>query len=173
MEPMSTSRSKTAASVWRKHRIVLLFVIASGAAPVIALAAEPSVAPPPYAPGLGDFMTAYVQPHHIKLWLAGDAGNWKLAAYEASELGETFEDVSTYAPTWKGVPVAHWVKALMTPTLRAVTTAIAARDSAAFKSAYASLTGACNACHVKARHEFLQIEIPGSDPYPDQNFTVR
>ncbi len=168
---MSTATSKPAASAWRKRLVVLLLVIAPGAA-VSALAAEPSATPPPYAPGLGDFMTAYVQPHHIKLWLAGDAGQWKLAAYEAGELGETFEDVATYAPTWKGVPVAHWVKALMTPTLRAVDSAIAAQDAAAFKAAYASLTGACNACHVKARHEFLQIEIPGSNPYPDQNFTA-
>src|ERR1700677_3091758 len=67
----------------------------------------------PYVPGLGDFMTAYVQPHHIKLWLAGSSGNWELAAYEASELSETFEDVSTYQATWKSVPVAQLVKAII------------------------------------------------------------
>ena len=48
-----------------------------------------------YAPGLGDFMTAYVQPHHIKLWLAGNAGHWRLADYQAR---------------WKSVPVAQLVK---------------------------------------------------------------
>jgi hypothetical protein len=62
---------------------VLAFVSCAG------VAAETETAAPtaePYAPGLGDFMTAYVQPHHIKLWLAGNVGNWKLAAYEADEL---------------------------------------------------------------------------------------
>jgi hypothetical protein len=154
---------------WLKFAAVV-FLPAAAVLATPASGAEPPV--PAYAPGLGDFMTAYVQPHHIKLALAGDAGNWKLAAYEASELSETFEDVSTYAATWKGVPVARWIKLLMRPTLRAVDTAIAAKDPAAFKAAYASLTGACNACHVKARHEFLQIEIPGANPYPDQNFAA-
>jgi len=160
---MSPSRT------WLKFAVAMLMpATAVPGAPAIGAEATP----PPYAPGLGDFMTAYVQPHHIKLALAGEAGNWKLAAYEASELGETFEDVSTYAATWKGVPVARWVKLLMRPTLRAVDAAIAAKDPAAFKAAYASLTGACNACHQKARHEFLQIEIPGANPYPDQNFAA-
>jgi hypothetical protein len=58
----------------------------------------------PYAPGLGDFMTAYIQPHHIKLWFACNAGNWKLAAYEANELSETFEDIKTYQGMWKMSP---------------------------------------------------------------------
>lgn len=64
-----------------------------------------------YVPGLGDFMTACVQPHHIKLWLAGNAGNWGLADYEAGELRETFEDISNYQATWKSVPEAQLVKA--------------------------------------------------------------
>src|ERR1700678_879869 len=80
--------------------------VATGA----AIAGDPKAAAPAkstatvveaYAPGLGDFMTAYVQPHHIKLWLAGNGGNWKLAAYEADELTETFEDITTYQATWK------------------------------------------------------------------------
>lgn len=124
----------------------------------------------PYAPGLGDFMTAYVQPHHIKLWFAGSAGNWKLAAYEADELTETFEDVTSYQPTWKNVPVAQLVKAMIAPAMKTVEAAIAGRNPVAFKNAYTALTAACNACHVAAQHDFLQVRIPATDPFSDQEF---
>jgi hypothetical protein len=104
--------------------------VASGAAigaDTRAAAAKPTAAVEPYAPGLGDFMTAYVQPHHIKLWLAGTAGNWKLAAYEADELTETFEDITTYQPTWKNVPVAQLVRAMIEPAMQKVDAAIAGK----------------------------------------------
>jgi hypothetical protein len=136
-----------------------------------SIAAENKAAvPPPYAPGLGDFMTAYVQPHHIKLWLAASTGDWKLAAYEASELGETFEDVSTYQATWKNVPVARLVKAIIEPALKKVEADIAAKNPALFKTDYGTLTAACNSCHMAAQHEFLDIRVPTANPYPDQNF---
>lgn len=136
------------------------------------LAAEAkAAAPPPYAPGLGDFMTAYVQPHHIKLWLAGSAGDWKLAAYEASELGETFDDVATYQATWNNVPVARLVKAIIEPALKKVEASIASKNMVQFKTDYGTLTNACNSCHMTAQHEFLEIRVPAANPYPDQNFT--
>jgi hypothetical protein len=125
----------------------------------------------PYAPGLGDFMTAYVQPHHIKLWLAGNVGNWRLAAYEADELTETFEDITTYQATWKNVPVAQLVKAMIEPAMKSVDAAIASKNAMAFKNAYTSLTVACNACHTAAQHDFLQINIPGTNPFPNQEFS--
>src|SRR5271163_5086635 len=103
-----------------KRRLALLwgvlFLVSAAGLSVAATAAGPE----PYAPGLGDFMTAYVQPHHTKLWFAGAAGNWELAAYEANELDETFEDVKTYQGTWKNVPVDRLVGALLEPSLKKV-----------------------------------------------------
>lgn len=145
---------------------VVLGVASSG-----ARAAAPP--PEPYSPGLGDFMTAYVQPHHTKLWFAGVAGNWKLAAYEADELGETFDDVKTYQSTWKNVPVAKLVNAIITPSLKQVDAAIAAKNVPAFKSAYGTLTAGCNACHNAAQHGFVAIRVPDANPYADQNLGGR
>jgi hypothetical protein len=45
------------------------------------------------------------------------AANWALASYEADELGESFEDVSTYQAEWEGLPVAQLVKAMIEPPL--------------------------------------------------------
>src|SRR5579864_9110847 len=98
-----------------RHSVAFLvsaFLVVGGASLAVETKAK---APPPYTPGLGDFMTAYVQPHHTKLWLAGSAGDWKLAAYEADELGETFDDIATYQATWNKVPVAQLVKAIIEP----------------------------------------------------------
>ena len=152
--------------------LVIVAVIVAGAtelAPPSTFAA-PDVEP--YVPGLGDFMTAYVQPHHIKLWLAGSAGNWQLAAYEANELGETFEDISTYQATWKNVPVTQLVKVIIEPALAKVEAAIADKNVGAFKTAYGTLTAACNSCHKAARHDFLEIIVPTADPFSDQHFGV-
>ena len=53
-----------------------------------------------YTPGLGEIMTLQ-QMRHTKLWLAGEAGNWDLAAYEIKELGEGFDDIVSTTPRMK------------------------------------------------------------------------
>ncbi len=130
-------------------------------------------APPAYAPGLGDFMTAYVQPHHLKLWYAGKAANWTLAAYEADELGETFEDISTYQADWDGVPVAQLIKAMIEPPLENIKAAIEAKNAARFNDAYTTLTSSCNACHTAAKKPFIEVKVPTQDsPFTDQTFAA-
>jgi hypothetical protein len=153
-----------------------LTVISGAAIAADAKAAAPvnpaTTASETYAPGLGDFMTAYVQPHHIKLWLAGSSGYWKLAAYEADELGETFDDISNYQPVWKNRPVAQLVKAMIEPALKKLDAAITGKNAANFKSAYATLTAACNSCHLATQHEFVQIRVPTANPFSDQDFAA-
>ena len=56
---------------------------------VLFAAAQP--AKEPYAPGLGEFMTA-TQLRHAKLWFAGKMNNWDLAAYEIDQIKEGLED---------------------------------------------------------------------------------
>ena len=57
--------------------IVLIAVAAALAVPI------PATAQQPHAAALGDLMTAFVQPRHIKLGLAGTERNWPYAAYES------------------------------------------------------------------------------------------
>src|SRR5215472_13838048 len=59
--------------------------------------ASPAVASEAYAPGLGELMT-FQQMRHTKLWLAGQARNWELAAYELDELEEGFDDIIKFHP---------------------------------------------------------------------------
>ncbi|MFI4998994.1 MAG: cytochrome family protein [Reyranellales bacterium] len=135
-----------------------------------AVAAQtPPAAPPPFRPGLGDLMTMFVQPRHIKLGLGGQARNWDYLAYEQHELQEAFERVERYSPKWRKYPIAEMLSLVKEP-MAAVEAAIKSRDGARFDVAYGQLTDACNACHRGADHALIAIQVPKASMFPDQNF---
>jgi cytochrome c553 len=146
--------------------------------PALALAAITSTShaadapkvPDPYVPGLGEFMTSAVQPHHIKIWLAGQAHNWPLAEYEAKELRETFEDIATYQGTWNDFPIGKLAESNLNPPLDALDKAIEAKDAAGFKKAYDQVSAACNSCHQATNNGFVAIRTPSGADFPDQDF---
>jgi len=128
---------------------------------------------PAYSPGLGDLMNESMQVHHVKLWLAGSARNWSLAAYEAKELRETVGDVQTFSPKWHNIPVGAMVSGLI-PDLNRVDQAISAKDTVKFAAAYQQLTAACNTCHAGAGHPEIKVVEPSARAaasFPDQVFT--
>src|SRR5674476_1652761 len=55
-----------------------------------------------YVPGLGEIM-GQISMRHTKLWYAGAAQNWGLAAYEIKELQEGFEMAGELHPTLKHI----------------------------------------------------------------------
>jgi hypothetical protein len=126
----------------------------------------------PYEPGLVEFMMT-VQSHHAKLWLAGNARNWELAEYQADELKELIEDISTRVPVYKDVPVGKMIEAASLPPLGDVEKAIKARDGKAFANAFDKLTAACNACHEAANRGFIVIQRPSASAFPNQSFAPK
>ena len=152
----------------RRAAFLLALSAATGWAAGGARAAEP------YAPGLGDFMTAYVQPHHVKLWLAGSGLNWPLAEYEAKELRETFEDVGTYQAVWHDFPIGKMVESVLYPTLDQVDRAIKDRSDSGFRKSFEAMTQACNACHQATGNGFIVIKVPAAGAaFPDQQFPAK
>ncbi len=137
-----------------------------------AIAAEDTKKPEPYVPGLGEFMTAAVQPHHVKIWMAGKAGNWPLAEYEAKELRETFEDITTFQGVWNDFPIGKLAETNLMPPLDDLDKAIKAKDGAGFKKAYDKVTAACNSCHQATSNGFVVIKIPAGADFPDQEFQL-
>ena len=134
-------------------------------------ASSPDVAEA-YTPGLGEIMTLQ-QMRHTKLWLAGEAKNWDLAAYEMDELGEGFDDVLKFHPTHKDSPVApkDAIPRIVTEPLAEVRDSVEKKDAAAFESSYDKLTAACNSCHDAMNFGFNKVQRPSGNPYPNQVFT--
>jgi cytochrome c553 len=139
----------------------------------MAYAEEPQKPHESYVPGLGDFMTAYVQPHHIKIWLAGHAGNWTLAEYEAKELRETFEDITVYQPEWNNFPISQLANSNLMPPLAELDQAIRAKSPGDFEKAYHRVTAACDSCHQATSNGFIAIKTPKASDFPDQEFQPR
>jgi hypothetical protein len=140
---------------------------------VSATAQAPAPAPPPqqgYRPGLGDLMTATVQPRHIKLGLAGHEQNWVYADYEVHELQEAFERAAAVWPKWRNVPVAEMIAFNTQGPIAAIEQAIKAKDSEKFAASYKQLTEACDTCHQGAGRAMIVIKPPDASFYPDQDF---
>jgi hypothetical protein len=145
---------------------VAMLAAASMFALAVAVRAQPAPAQEePYQPSLSDIM-AKQQERHIKLWFAGQAGNWPLADYEIGELGDGFDDVGKMLG-------GDIVKQHVGAALGALQKAVEAKDSAAFAAAFDKLSGGCNACHHTLDHAFIVIGRPTTLPYSDQVFSPR
>ena len=133
-----------------------------------------------YLPHLADLMNEAMQVHHAKLWFAGHAGNWVLAAYEVKKIKETIieikesiVDIQVASPQWQHVPVGEMLRSFDS-NLDALDQAVKAKNAAKFDTAYHDLTATCNACHARAGQSQIRIMVPlpnGGSPFPDQDFT--
>lgn len=119
-----------------------------------------------YTPGTGVFMNTIVQPHHLKLWFAGQNKNWALAEYERQELMGGFEKIQKYH---KNKPEGTAV-AMIFPAMDAVEKAIRDKDAVAFKRNFVMLTNTCNTCHKALKYEFNVIKVPTANSFGDQGF---
>jgi hypothetical protein len=119
-----------------------------------------------YIPGTGAIMNTIVQPHHLKLWFAGQNKNWALAEYERQELRGGFEKIQKYH---KNKPEAAAV-AMIYPAIDNIEKAIRDKDAIAFKSNFVVLTNTCNTCHQALKYEFNVIKVPAANSFGDQSF---
>jgi len=118
----------------------------------------------PYVPRLGDIMNA-IQFRHMKLWFAGKARNWDLAAYELRQLESGLMEAATLYP---GIPATNVTR--MTDPAQALADAIEAKDSRRFAKAVGEFTGGCNACHQSIGRSFIVMRVPTESPFSNQVF---
>lgn len=126
----------------------------------------------PYVPGLGEFMLQ-TQARHLKLWLAGNAGNWELADYEIDELKEGLEDAAKYVPVYKNTPVGPMIESTIKKPIDDVEAAIKARDRNKFTASFDKLTEACNSCHAASNRAFIVVQRPSGVQFPNQSFAPK
>jgi hypothetical protein len=153
-----------------RHATVVIFgfyfVLLCTASGCTHQAAEPS-----YIPGLGEIMTL-TQMRHSKLWFAGEAGNWDLAAYELDELHEGLDDAAKFHPTHKDVqlPIPALIDKIMATPLKQLQEATEAKDQERFVMSFDELTAACNQCHQATDFGFNVVTRPTANPYSNQVF---
>ena len=143
--------------------IILIAVAAALAVPGLAAAQQ-------HAAALGDLMTAFVQPRHIKLGLAGTERNWPYAAYELNQLRETLADVAEILPKYRDLSIPDMITTTVKEPLAALDRAIKAEDGTQFVAAYGQLTAACNACHQSYDRAAIVIQPATVAAFPDQDF---
>jgi hypothetical protein len=106
---------------------------------------------------------------------AAAANRFELAAFEAGELGELFENDVPRASLPKEGPTAQipaTAKAFLESIPPELTGAAASSDRAAFATAFQHAAAMCNACHVSAAKGFIQVpsvpcqSVPVLDPLP-------
>ena len=119
---------------------------------------------------LGDLMTAFVQPRHIKLGLAGGEQNWVYAAYELDQLRATFADVAEIMPKYRDLSIPDMMNSTVKEPLAALDQAIQAKDGGQFSAAYEQLTASCNVCHRSYDRPAIVIQPPTASSFPDQDF---
>jgi hypothetical protein len=117
-----------------------------------------------YVPRLGDIMNA-IQARHMKLWFAGKALNWDLAAYELRQIKAGLLEAAVMYP---GIPVTNITT--MTEPVQSVADAIEAKDSKRFATALGGLTSGCNSCHQSMERGFIVIQAPTVSPFSNQVF---
>lgn len=114
-----------------------------------------------------------IQMRHAKLWFAGKAKNWELAAHELDEIKEAFEDAAKYQPNYKGKPIAEMIGPFTTRPITQIEKAIAAKDTVRFAKAFDSLSNACTSCHQATDHGFIAIQRPSFPPLTNQRFELK
>lgn len=167
------------------HRWIILAVCAAVLLPLAALAqapappapapAAPAAAPEaakPYVPGIEQFMNV-IQSEHAKLWYAGRARNWPLAAYQLAEIKEIMSDVGDHVPVFKGLPFADMLETVATGPIAELEKVLDAKDAEKFTAGYDRLTEACNACHQATGVGFVVIRRPKGQAFPNQDFRPR
>jgi cytochrome c556 len=119
-------------------------------------------------------LMAQVQTQHAKLYYAGHAKNWELAAYSLHEINEALQAVQTFNDQFEDfpTPLSELVPSLVGPPLGEIHAAIRTADTARFETAFKSLTAACNACHATLSLGFIQVVTPKGGEFTNQSFAA-
>ena len=128
--------------------------------------------PKAYVPGLEQFMNVILTEHN-KLWFAGKARNWELAAYELGEIKEVMGDVQDHVPVFKSLPLAEMLDAVITKEIVELEKAIEAKNFRKFAAGYDKLNAACNACHRGTENGFIVIKRPTAPAFTNQDYRPR
>ena len=155
--------------------LVLLPVVALAQSPPPPAPAKPDAPKVSTLPGFEQFMNM-VRVDHAKLWLAGKAHNWELAAYQLAQMKELLSQAQTLVPTYRVLPVKQMVDdtiSMLAGPIAELEKAVDDKDFGKFSANFDKLTEACNSCHEKAAYGFIVMRRPEHSNFSNQDFKPR
>lgn len=108
-------------------------------------------------PTFTSFMPDLAERFHV-MHLAGDAGDWAVAAHELNEIHRMTE-FSKYIDTEKGA----LMESMLDPHISALESAIEHGNHKKFVKALHTTTDTCNACHVASGSPFIKVTLEVED----------
>jgi hypothetical protein len=150
-----------------KFRGWMMTLLVAGSTTAVAQSGLCAWAAEQYVPQLGDIMNA-AQVRHQKLYFAGRAHNWELAAYQSHQLRGNLRDAAVLYP---GIPIDDVTT--LAKRLQTVDDAIAAKNSAQFTKAFGDLTDGCNQCHQSMERSFIVMKQPSDQVFGNQQFAPK
>lgn len=126
-----------------------------------------------HKPAMGELMNV-IQARHARLYFAGQAGNWELAAHQLQGIKETLAKAAALHEQWEDVPKPLTMLAPLITDIEIETIgeAIKASDRTRFMESFERLTKDCNTCHKATKRDFIVIQIPISQGYNNINFSA-
>ena len=114
-------------------------------------------------PGLGTVMIEYAD-RYSRLFYSAKAGNWDMAKYQLDEMKE-IQEVGEITRPGRAPMLQAFEKGFLDPLDKA----IAAKDAAAFDTAFKAATDGCNGCHAGSNasnwksYKYVRIQAPTAD----------
>ena len=109
-------------------------------------------------PGLGTIMIEFGHRFYITYY-AAKAQNWELAKYQLHELIEAQEVAEATRPKYQ-----KQLKEFEDNFLEKLSHSIENKNIKNFEKEYTKTTNACNACHTKNGHPYIQYKLPTQPP---------
>jgi hypothetical protein len=123
----------------------------------------------PRLPSLSDLMVI-TQLRQFKLWYSERADNWKLAAYQYTQLENTLRRIVALYPETSNINQSKFVHDKIEPALVELRRAVSDENKGHFEVAYQRVTDMCNECHQAAGVGFIVVRVPTKSPFSNQEF---
>ncbi|MFZ5553764.1 MAG: hypothetical protein ACOZCO_11670 [Bacteroidota bacterium] len=115
---------------------------------------------------------ARMQVFHAKLWFAGINDNTELAKFYIHELEEEMEAIADAGVMDEGVNISKNMEIFGLTNLQILEEQMEKKSD--FKAAFEVFTSSsCNGCHISSKHPYIVIKTPESNPFFNQEFSVK
>ncbi|HEX4887867.1 MAG TPA: hypothetical protein VFV37_07475 [Luteibaculaceae bacterium] len=106
-----------------------------------------------------------------KLYFAGKAENKALFQFYLREINEAMDEIVQGGVSMDGMNVSANMKAFGVPSVQVIEKRIGAEGFVNFEEHYANLITACNSCHKVSQRGYIEMTVPKTPVFDNQNYT--